>query len=225
LILGIALWVYIHAVGIHATVAGVLLAFAIPIRSEIDAKRFIEDSHKALNDFEKYHNNGSIVLNHQQVDALENIAYGYYRVQNPLVKLEHNLHNLSAFFIMPLFAFSNAGVVIEFSSVSEHLMIVLGVVFGLVIGKPLGIFGFTYLANKLYWVKKPINLSWSEVLAVGFLGGIGFTMSIFITHLAFSEQAIIDAVKLGVFIASFISAIIGVVMILRISKDKHKLLG
>jgi len=154
------------------------------------------------------------MLNHHQIDALENIAYKYDKVQNPLVRLEHNLHGLSAFFIMPLFAFSNAGVIIDFGTVSANLMIVLGVVFGLILGKPIGIFGLTYLATKLNIIKKPENISWSEVIAVGFLGGIGFTMSIFITHLAFADESIIAAVKLGVFVASFIAAVIGVALIL-----------
>tara|TARA_B100001063_G_scaffold201603_1_gene195080 strand:- start:13399 stop:13761 length:363 start_codon:yes stop_codon:yes gene_type:complete len=119
---------------------------------------------------------------------------------------------------MPLFAFSNAGVLIDFSTVSANLMIVIGVVFGLLIGKPIGIFGFTYLATKLKIVKKPDNISWAEVVAVGFLGGIGFTMSIFITHLAFLDENIIAAVKLGVFAASFVAAIIGVLLILKVKK-------
>ncbi|WP_122893341.1 Na+/H+ antiporter NhaA [Arcobacter peruensis] len=217
LILGIALWIYIHAIGIHATIAGVLLAFAIPIQSKIDEKSFIKDSKESIDDFEK--NIDDIpMLNHNQIDALENMAYKYDKVQNPLVRLEHQLHGLSAFFIMPLFAFSNAGVLIDFSTVSANLMIVLGVVFGLVIGKPVGIFGFTYLATKLNIIKKPDNISWAEVVAVGFLGGIGFTMSIFITHLAFLDEDIIAAVKLGVFAASFVAAIIGVLLILRAKK-------
>lgn len=214
LILGIALWVYIHAIGIHATIAGVLLAFAIPISSKIDEQSFITDTKDAINDFEK--NIDTIpILNHHQIDSLENIGYNYDKVQNPLVRLEHNLHGLSAFFIMPLFAFSNAGVIIDFSTIDANLMIVLGVVFGLVIGKPVGILGFTYLATKLKIIKKPDNISWNEVLAVGFLGGIGFTMSIFITHLAFLDESIIAAVKLGVFVASFVAAVIGVLLILR----------
>jgi NhaA family Na+:H+ antiporter len=212
LILGIALWVYIHAIGIHATIAGVLLAFAIPIKSKTDEDKFINDTRSDIDDFEK-HKDVIPVLNHHQIDSLENIADNYDKVQNPLVRLEHNLHGLSAFFIMPLFAFSNAGVLIDFSGISANLMIVLGVVFGLIIGKPIGIFGFTYLATKLRLIKKPDNISWYEVLAVGFLGGIGFTMSIFITHLAFADEAIISAVKLGVFLASFIAAIVGVLLI------------
>ncbi len=217
LILGIALWIYIHAIGIHATIAGVLLAFAIPIKSDIDEKSFVENIKNDLNNFVKHRDNIP-VLNHHQIDSLENIAYGYDKVQNPLVRLEHNLHGLSAFFIMPLFAFSNAGVLIDFSTVNQNLMIVLGVVFGLILGKPIGIFGFTYLASKLNIVKKPDEILWKEILAVAFIAGIGFTMSIFITHLAFLDENIISAVKLGVFIASFIAAIIGVLILLMIKK-------
>jgi NhaA family Na+:H+ antiporter len=221
LVLGIFLWIYIHAIGIHATIAGVLLAFAIPISSKIDEPKFIESSRKSMDEFEK-HVDDIPILNHHQIDALENIAHGYDKVQNPLVKLEHQLHGFSAFFIMPLFAFANAGVAIDFSGVSEHLMIVLGVVLGLVLGKPIGIVGFTYLASKLKITSKPDNLSWSEVVAVGFIGGIGFTMSIFITNLAFVDESIISAVKLGIFIASFIAATIGIMLINKAHKDKQK---
>jgi len=219
LILGIALWIFIHDIGIHATIAGVLLAFAIPIESKIDEKSFIINSKKSISSFEEHMDNVPI-LNHHQIDSLENIAYAYDEVQNPLVKLEHQLHSFSAFFIMPLFAFSNAGVLIDFSAVSSHMMVVLGVVFGLIVGKPIGIFGFTYLAAKLNIIQKPEDLSWSEVIAVGFLGGIGFTMSIFITQLAFADETLIAAVKLGVFSASFIAAVIGVVLILKADKTK-----
>jgi len=214
LLLGIALWIYIHAIGIHATIAGVLLAFAIPIKSNMDERKFIKDSKKDLKEFEE-HIDEIPVLNNHQIHNLENIAYNYDKVQNPLVRLEHDLHGLSAFFIMPLFAFSNAGVVIDFTTVNANLMIVLGVVFGLIVGKPIGILGFTYLATKLKIITKPDSISWNDVLAVGFLGGIGFTMSIFITHLAFLDENIIAAVKLGVFVASFIAAVIGVLLILR----------
>ena len=219
LILGVFLWIFIHEIGIHATIAGVLLAFAIPISSKIDEKEFIERSRQSVDEFEK-HMDPIPVLNHHQIDALEGIAYGYDKVQNPLVRLEHNLHGFSAFVIMPLFAFSNAGVIIDFSTVNANLMIVLGVVFGLLIGKPIGIFTFTYLATKLKLVKKPDDISWFDVVAVGFLGGIGFTMSIFITHLAFNDETIIAAVKLGIFLASFIAAIIGVLLILSSKKVK-----
>lgn len=219
LILGVLLWVYIHAIGIHATIAGVLLAFAIPISSKIDEQLFIKNTKHALDEFEK-HIDDIPMLNHQQIDELEKIGYGYDSVQNPLIKLEHQLHSFSAFFIMPLFAFANAGVEIDFSSVNQHYMIVLGVIFGLIIGKPIGIVGFTYIATRFKIIHKPTDLSWSEIVAVGFLGGIGFTMSIFITNLAFLDDTLISAVKLGIFIASFIAAIIGVTLIQKVHSTK-----
>lgn len=217
LILGIFLWVYIHAIGIHATIAGVLLAFAIPISSKIDEKEFVKYSKKALQEFEENIDKHPL-LNHHQIDNLEHIAYGYDKVQNPLVKLEHLLHDLSAFLIMPLFAFANAGVVIDFSGIEEHFLIVLGVILGLTLGKPIGIVGFTYFASKLNFIEKPKELSWGNIIGAGFIGGIGFTMSIFITNLAFGDENLISAIKIGIFISSFVAAIIGVVLIKRLSK-------
>lgn len=217
LLLGIALWFYIHAIGIHATIAGVLLAFAIPIKSKVDESEFITSTKESIDSFES-HRDEIPIINHHQIDTLENIAYNYDKVQNPLVKLEHRLHGLSAFVIMPFFAFANAGVILDFSAVSQNLFIVLGVIIGLLIGKPLGIVGFTYVASKIGLVKKPDELKWNEIIAVGFLGGIGFTMSIFITQLAFIDASMIAAVKLAIFFASFIAGILGVLLILRANK-------
>lgn len=180
IILGVFLWIFIHKTGIHSTIAGVLLAFAIPLNKKADLE-----------------------------ESVENLS-----VDNPLVKLEHALHNFSAFIIMPLFAFANAGVIIDFSNVIEHQLIVLGVALGLIIGKPIGIFSFTYLATKLKISVKPENVTWNDIFAVGFLGGIGFTMSIFISHLAFSDETIVGAVKLGIFASSVIAAIIGSVLLI-----------
>jgi len=222
LILGIALWIFIHSVGIHATIAGVLLAFVIPISSKVNEEEFVESTNKLVQEFEK--NIDPIpILNHYQTDALDGIAYNYDKVQNPLLKLEHQLHGLSAFFIMPLFAFANAGVIINFDAVSQNMMVVLGVVLGLLIGKPLGIVGITFLTHKLGIVKKPDNLEWIEIIAVGFLGGIGFTMSIFITQLAFVDKTVIDAVKMGIFIASILAGIIGASIIVKAYNMKQKL--
>lgn len=222
LILGVALWIFIHSIGVHATIAGVLLAFAIPISSKVDEEDFIQNTKESVEQFKK-NIDSSAILNHKQIDALEDIAYNYDKVQNPLVKLEHQLHGFSAFIIMPLFAFSNAGVILDFSVVSQNLLVVMGVVLGLIIGKPIGIVGFTYLAHRLKIISKPDNLSWNEVIAVGFLAGIGFTMSIFITQLAFLDQEMIDAVKIGIFFASFIAGILGVLLILKAHKKKSML--
>lgn len=184
IILGIFLWIFIHKTGIHSTIAGVLLAFAIPLNKKANLE-----------------------------ESVENLS-----VDNPLVKLEHALHNFSAFFIMPLFAFANAGVIIDFSTVVEYKLLVLGVSLGLILGKPIGIFSFTYLAVKLKISAKPQNVTWKEVISVGFLGGIGFTMSIFISQLAFSDQNIVSAIKIGIFASSIIASIIGSILILKIRK-------
>jgi len=213
IVLGIALLFFIHNIGIHATIAGVLLAFAIPIKSEIDEKEFINDIILYIKDFE-YNIDSTPILNQKQLDDLEAMACEYEQVQNPLIELEHMLHGFSGYFIMPLFAFSNAGIVIDMSGVSENIWIVMGVIFGLVVGKPTGIFGFTYVFEKLKIIKKPASVSWAEILSIGFLGGIGFTMSIFITHLAFEDESIISAVKFAIFIASIIAATIGVILVI-----------
>ncbi len=178
LVLGLFLWIFVHKIGIHSTIAGVLLAFTIPLKD------------KKIKDIKVEENS------------------------SPLEKLEHALHNFSAFLIMPLFALANAGVIIDFSSVIEHKMIVLGVALGLLIGKPIGIFLFTYIATKLKIAAKPANVTWSEIVAVGFLGGIGFTMSIFISNLAFSDERIVSAVKIGIFASSISAAIIGVTLLI-----------
>jgi len=220
LLLGIALWIFIHSAGIHATIAGVLLAFAIPVKSSIKEKDFVQNTKDSIDIFEKNIDKINI-LNHKQIDALESISYNYDKVQNPLVKLEHQLHGLSAFIIMPLFAFSNAGVILNFSAVSEHIMIVLGVVLGLLIGKPLGIVGFTYIIDKMKIIRKPDSLSWNEIIAVGFLGGIGFTMSIFVTQLAYVDESIMGAVKIGIFFASLLAGFIAVVLLLKVNRENN----
>ncbi|MBL3520761.1 Na+/H+ antiporter NhaA [Arcobacter lanthieri] len=186
IILGIILWFCVHSSGIHSTIAGVLLAFTIPLKTK-------------------------------------NFDKNYEFENSPLDKLSLALHNFSAFLIMPLFAFANAGVIIDFSSVLTHKYIVLGVALGLIVGKPIGIFTFTYLATKLRISVKPVTVSWSEVIAAGFLGGIGFTMSIFISHLAFTDESIVSAVKLGIFASSITAAVIGVILILLNNKaNKYK---
>ena len=180
LVLGVFLWIFVHNIGIHSTIAGVLLAFAIPLNKNASNTQSITNTY----------------------------------IKNPLIKLEHALHNFSAFIIMPVFAFANAGVIIDFSSVIDHKMIVLGVALGLVIGKPIGIFAFTYLSTLLKISVKPDNVTWSEIIAVGFIGGVGFTMSIFISHLAFTDESVVSAVKLGIFASSITAAIIGVILLL-----------
>lgn len=211
LFLGIILWILIHKSGVHATISGVILALFVPLKSKINEYDFVEYSKKDLDDFLKYKDENPL-LTHKQHEILENIIENYERVQSPLIRLEHILHPISAFIIMPLFAFSNAGVTIG-SGIFEHLNIFLGILLGLVVGKPLGIFGFTYLANKIGIAKKPDNISWSDIFGAGLLAGIGFTMSIFVAFLAFNNPTEVDSAKGAIICASVLAATIGSIII------------
>lgn len=215
LLLGIPLWIFIHHSGMHATIAGILLAIAIPSRSKIMDKYFVDKVKGSLELFNQH--KGKDLLTHKQHYAIHKITDACDYVQCPMVKLEHFLHPLNAYFIMPLFAFSNAGVVLS-GGFGEYSTIALGIFIGLFIGKPIGIFGFVWLATKLKIAELPDGMNYGQVLSAGFLAGIGFTMSIFIAHLAFSNQAMIDSAKISVLGTSFIAAIVGVLLILKHTK-------
>ncbi|HHH20168.1 MAG TPA: Na+/H+ antiporter NhaA [Campylobacterales bacterium] len=212
LLLGIPLWIFIHDSGMHATIAGILLAIAIPSRSKIKDRHFLDRIKESVQIFDQH--KGQEMLTHKQHYALEQIADAYDNVQSPMVKLEHYLHPLNAYFIMPLFAFSNAGVVLS-GGFGDYPTVALGILMGLLIGKPIGIVGFVWLATQLKIAQLPEGMNFGQVLSAGFLAGIGFTMSIFIAHLAFVDEAMIASAKIAVLGTSFIAAIIGVVLILK----------
>ena len=168
LIGGILMWYFMLHSGVHATITGVLLAFAIPFGKSID--------------------------------------------KSPSYKIQHFLHKPVAFFILPLFAVANTGIVIK-SGWQDGLLEMgsLGIIAGLVIGKPLGISLFSYLAVKFKLSKLPTELKWGNIIGVGFLGGIGFTMSIFITLLAYTDMDMANNAKISILIGSVVAAIIGLV--------------
>lgn len=165
---GILMWYFMLNSGVHATITGVLLAFAIPFGKSID--------------------------------------------KSPSYKIQHFLHKPVAFFILPLFAVANTGIVIK-SGWQDGLLEMgsLGIIAGLVIGKPLGISLFSYLAVKFKLSKLPTELKWGNIIGVGFLGGIGFTMSIFITLLAYTDMDMANNAKISILIGSVVAAIIGLV--------------
>ena len=129
----------------------------------------------------------------------------------PVLRLEHALHNFSAFVVMPLFAFANAGVKIDLSL--QHIEIGLGVLAGLMFGKPLGIMIAALVAVKIGIAKLPQAVNWRSLLGYAFLAGIGFTMSLFVAMLAFEEAALIDAAKRGIIAASLFAGVAGAVML------------
>ena len=145
------------------------------------------------------------------VHILDNISHYSLYAKNPLLSLEHALQPICAYFIVPLFAFANGGVVIDSNLDLFSDGILWGTVLGLVIGKPIGIVLFAWLSEKLNISIRPKGLSYGHVLAVGFLAGIGFTMSMFVAGLAYESQNMIDTSKLSVIIASSIAVVFGII--------------
>lgn len=208
----IGVWMAFVFSGVHATIAGVLIALTIPARTKISEKEYVKKLSNFLNRFHKEQPNESSLLTKKQVHLISEIESLNERAHTPLQKLEHGLHPISAYFILPVFALSNAGVHIE-GSIFEMLIhpISLGIIAGLVIGKFLGISLFSHL---MVWMKisvLPEGLSWKQIYGVAFLAGIGFTMSIFISDLAFKEEEFKQIAKVGIMSASVLSAIIGMI--------------
>jgi Na+:H+ antiporter, NhaA family len=218
-LIGAVLWMAVLLSGVHATIAGVLLAFMIPSRTAINQRDFLQHGRAMLDHYEEAAQTEPFdILNdiEQQiaVDALEDACE---KVQPPLHRLEHGLHPWVTFVIMPLFALANAGVSV-FGDLGEvgSQSITLGVVLGLVLGKPLGVTLASWLAVRMGWASLPEQVSWKHIHGAGWLAGIGFTMSLFMTGLAFTEDAQLTAAKLGVLMASLCAGIVGSVILGRI---------
>jgi NhaA family Na+:H+ antiporter len=210
-LVGIALWLAFLKSGVHATVAGVLLAFTIPASSRINTKKFTDESASLIKDFDNAGEHGDNVLTNSErltiVDKIENTCE---RILTPLQRFEQGLHPWVSFFIMPVFALANAGVSIG-SGLTSSLThpVSIGIILGLFVGKQIGIFGFSYLAVKLKIASEPEGVSWTKIYAASMLAGIGFTMSLFIANLAFNSVELLNISKVGILAASLISGIAG----------------
>lgn len=210
-VLGIFLWLAVLRSGIHATVAGVLLAVMIPARARIDGNAFVAYGRAMLDAFarDRRDDAGAIVSAEQQA-SLDAIEAACRDIAPPLQRIEHALHPWVMYAIMPAFAFFNAAVVFgdDFRSLLRHPA-TDGIVLGLVLGKPVGILLFSWIAIALRFAELPERATWSQMAGIGCLGGIGFTMSLFIAGLAFEPPALLDAAKCGILIASTVAAIVG----------------
>ena len=211
LLLGIGLWAAFLVSGIHATVAGVLSAMTIPARTRIDTAEFLDRGRCLMDEFDKAGVEGANVLtNHDQqmvIQAMENTCE---EAQSPLQRIEHDLQPWVAFGIIPLFALANAGVHLpaDLAAAATH-PVTLGVVLGLVVGKPVGITLFSWAAVRLGLATKPAGVSWRALHGVSWLGGIGFTMSLFIANLAFPAGLLVDEAKVGILAASLLAGVVG----------------
>jgi len=214
-LIGAALWAAVLMSGVHATVAGVLLALTIPSRTRIDEGAFLRGARRTLEDFHDARDPERTVLsNRAHQDALHRLEELTEQAQPPLARLEQGLHGVVNFGIMPLFALSNAGVPLRGAGTLVGNPVAIGVMLGLVLGKPIGISLAAWLAVRSGLAARPAGAGWRLIHGVSWLGGIGFTMSLFIAGLAFGGSApLLTAAKLGTFLASLIAGIVGYLLL------------
>ncbi len=211
-LIGIAgVWLAFLMSGVHATIAGVLAAFAIPARTKIDEEKFIQVLDDQLRKFHAIPPNDVTLLEPAQYKVIEKINRLTKAAGTPLQKLEYKLHSWVSYLVMPLFAFSNSGITLHAGFLNNILSssVTLGVLLGLVVGKFIGVLIFCWVAVKMKIAALPQGVSWKQIVGVALLAGIGFTMSLFITTLAFKDAQLITAAKLGIFTASIISGVVG----------------
>jgi NhaA family Na+:H+ antiporter len=216
LVVGLVLWFALHESGIHATIAGVVLALTIPVRTRINAEQFSSQARELLAEFDKAETGDLLVITskgqQEAIHALERASEG---VQAPLLRLEHGLQPLVQYGIMPLFAFANAGVRLTGADASPLAPVTLGVFLGLVIGKPLGITLFAWLAVRLRLAALPAETTWWALHGVAWLGGIGFTMSLFIAAQAFGGTPHLFPAKVGILLGSTLAGTVGALLLRR----------
>ena len=224
---GLALWATVLVSGIHATVAGVLLAFAIPVRTRVNEQQFLTRTRRALDDFDAAaavtasDPATTVLSNAGHHTALEEIETLCEHAQPTLIRLEHALHGIVSFGIMPVFALANAGVTLDATALRDAVLspVTLGAAAGLLIGKPLGIVGFSWLGVRFGIAALPRGSTWLALAGVGVLGGIGFTMALFIAGLAFppgsAGSTVLDAAKLGILAASAVAGVVGSLVLRR----------
>jgi Na+:H+ antiporter, NhaA family len=216
-VLGILLWLAFLESGIHATIAGVLLAMTIPSRSHLDKQGFLQKSRSLLGQIENGAEGSDFSgkAEHQQA-SVRALSQYCEDLEAPIQRFEHALQPWVTFVIMPLFAFANAGV--QFGANIGTLFldpVPLGIFFGLVIGKQLGITLFSWVAVKSRIALLPASVSWRQIYGVSWLGGIGFTMSLFIAGLAFGGSDLMAEAKVGIYAASVVAGLGGAWMLSR----------
>jgi Na+:H+ antiporter, NhaA family len=208
----ITVWTGLLAAGIHPTLSGVIVGLLTPVRPWFGEQGFLAETSDALADFRRQVERPNSDP-HELLAPLTRIQIARREALSPVVRLEAALNPMVAFGVMPLFALANAGVTVgqvDFAAIGAGA-VAMGITFGLVIGKPLGIVGLSLLATKLGLCQLPRGLDWRGLLVVGSVGGIGFTMALFIAELAFRDPVYLGVAKLAVLVASALAAVLGLV--------------
>ncbi len=210
-VLGIVVWYLTLQSGVHSTIAGVAVAFMVPAIPKMDVTKYIARIRDNLSVFPLSKEGPErIILTHDQVAVLQNIEANSLKVVSPLQRLEDELSGLINYFVMPLFAFANAGIVLG-SNANLFAPITMGITGGLVIGKFIGILSFTWIAIKLRIVDFPVGMTWRNTAGVALLGGIGFTVSLFISNLTYADSnpELLNQAKMGVLLGTLIAGLLG----------------
>lgn len=221
LLMGLVVWMGFLLSGVHATIAGVLTAFTIPAATKVDELIYASNLKKLVADFEVEIPSNSTLTTPQQHQTIEQIKDLSLAAETPLQQIEYAMHPWVAFAVMPLFALANSGMVIGsdfFTAIVNPVS--MGIMVGLIGGKFIGILLFTWLMVKLKVSKLPAQSSWSHIIGVALLAGVGFTMSLFIGNLAFTDVTMINQAKYGILVASVIAGILGTIVLKRTAKSK-----
>ncbi len=224
--LGAALWLEFLLSGVHPTIAGILIALSIPATTKIDFKEFNDISGELVRriNSETQQNPENIDLIHI-LNISRTLEVACKDVETPLQQVEHSLAKWSAFVIVPIFALANAGVIL--GGVDSELIInsvPIGIILGLVIGKPLGVIFAIWVGTKVRIIKLPENVSWELMIATAFLTGIGFTIAIFIASLSIADAGLLAASKVAILVASLISGGLGFFCLRYVLKKEAKTL-
>lgn len=224
IVIGAVIWYLFLQSGIHSTISGVILALVTPARPQIDVAKYIERIRTVINTFPVMDaKKENIVLTNEQIAKLKQLETASDHVISPLQSLEDNLHGTVNFIILPLFAFVNAGVV--FSGEGELIgNVSIGIALGLLLGKFFGIYIFTWLAVKTRASQLPEGMNWKNIAGVALLGGIGFTVSLFVANLSFGtgDPMLLNQAKFGVLTGTIISGIIGYIVLSLVLPKKQK---
>ena len=213
--IGIVLWYCFLQSGIHATIAGVVAAFTIPSKPNLHIGKYINHIKQNIEKFPD-NNEGNLILSKKQINVLKSIETASDKVISPLQALEDDLHALVNYAVIPLFAFANAGIVLtsEYGGHMEAGLLTWAVAIGLVVGKFVGIYLFTWLTIKCRISSLVSGMTWSNLAGISLLGGIGFTVSLFIANLSFGNDAILlSQAKLGVLLGTVMAGVLGCIVL------------
>ena len=210
IIVGVGVWYYMFKSGIHPTIAGVLVAFTVPATNNIRLKHFTQSIRDFLDDFriEKAKEGGPF-LPQKELDTLAGLKSNVRAVQPPLQRMEYLLNDFVAYFVMPLFALANAGVMLRGGLEVAYQPLFLHIAVALLVGKIVGIVVFSWVAVRLRVAGLPTGANWTQMAGLGFLGGIGFTMALFIANLALEDGALLAQAKLGILAGSLVAGALG----------------